>query len=56
MLAAILSFLGSLASALPKALEMIRDWRVKAAADADKQAKDERNRKAIDDAVNGAGR
>lgn len=47
---ALLSFLGSLFGALPKILETVREWQAAKAAAKDKAEKDERNRKAIEDA------
>ena len=55
MWASLLSFLGALASAAPKVLEMLRDWRVRDAAAKDQAAKDERNRKAVDEALRSPG-
>jgi hypothetical protein len=54
MWTALLSILGSLAGALPKLLDEVKGWRVERGADADKAAKDARNRKAIEDARRGA--
>jgi hypothetical protein len=50
-MAAWLSFLSALASAVPKVLEMLRDWKRSKTANEEKLTKDERNRKAIADAV-----
>lgn len=55
MLGAILSILGSLFSALPKLLDSAREWRVAKGIKADKAEKDERNRKAIEDARRATG-
>jgi hypothetical protein len=51
MWAALFSFLGSLVSALPKILEAIRDWRIEKQAIETKAKKDERNARAISDAI-----
>lgn len=50
MWTALLSILGSLAGALPKLLEEVKGWRIERGADADKAAKDARNKQAIEDA------
>lgn len=50
MLAAILGFLGSVISALPKLLETIRDWKKAETVAADQTAKDNRNESAIREA------
>jgi hypothetical protein len=47
MVTAILSFLGSVVSALPKLLEFYSKWRKEQAATKDKLAKDTRNEEAI---------
>lgn len=53
MWAALLSFLGSLFTALPKTLEIIRDWQREKAILQSKQAKDQRNEAAIQRARSG---
>lgn len=50
MLAAILGFLGSVISALPKLIETIRDWKKAEEVAANKTAKDNRNESAISEA------
>ena len=51
MWTALLSFFGSLVSALPKLLEAYKDWRVAKQTAEQKAQKDERNAKAISDAI-----
>lgn len=51
MVAAILSFLGSLISALPKLLEMAGTWRREKAIAAAQAVKDDRNAAAIREAI-----
>lgn len=50
MLAAILNFLGSVVSALPKLLEILTSWKKDQAIAAEQTAKDNRNEQAIRDA------
>lgn len=51
MLAAILGFLGSVVSALPKLLEILTGWKKDQAIAAEQTAKDDRNEQAIRDAL-----
>ena len=51
MLAAILGFLGSVVSALPKLLEILTGWKKDQAIAAEQTAKDQRNEQAIRDAI-----
>ena len=51
MVSAMLSFLGSIISALPKLLEMAATWRRKKAVAEDQAAKDNRNAAAIREAI-----
>jgi len=50
MLAAILGFLGSVVSALPKLLEILTGWKKDQAIAAEQTAKDQRNEQAIREA------
>lgn len=54
MLSAILGFLGSVVSALPKLIEAVRNWKKDQAIADEQAAKDNRNAAAIRDACNQA--
>lgn len=51
MLTAVLTFLGSVISALPKILQFVSDWRKQKAAERDKTTKDTRNEEALQRAL-----
>lgn len=51
-LSALVSLVGSLASAVPKVLEAVREWRLRSDAERERAEKDKRNRAAIEAQLN----